>query len=409
MARHRFFPRRSAGEWGLRSVLALLVLVCAYVGVTRSLAAVVMTTDPASAHRLAAGDGRITAALAAQRLIDDQSAGSRPETIRLAKLALRQDATAIRALVALGLAAQLRDEATQARDLFAYAEQLSRRDLQVQLWAIEDAVARDDVADALRHYDIALRAAKGAPDLLFPVLATAIADPRVRPQVVRTLAARPLWAASFIEYVAANAPEPTAAAQLLAAIGADGQPISGIAQSLLVERLVSRGMLTEAWRYYASFRVGVARDQGRDADFSADLDHPTMFDWQSVAANGLVASIQRGFVDFAAPAATSGPLIQQIEMLPPGIYRVDGRTSEIAQSPDALPYWQLLCRAGRELGRVTIPSSIEADGRFTGQFVVPADCPVQTLTLMASASGAIGGLSGQIQTIRVVRADEGQE
>src|SRR3546814_17422634 len=64
--------------------------------------------------------------------------------------------------------------------LLAYSQTLSRRDLRTQLMAIELAVARDDIPSALRHYDIALRTKKNAPDLLFPVLTSALTNPTIR-------------------------------------------------------------------------------------------------------------------------------------------------------------------------------------------------------------------------------------
>lgn len=81
----------------------------------------------------------------------------RREADRLARLALRQDPTAVAALATLGLNAQIRGDTNSARRYFAYSDKLSRRSLTTRLWAIEDAVARDDIPAALRNYDVALR------------------------------------------------------------------------------------------------------------------------------------------------------------------------------------------------------------------------------------------------------------
>jgi hypothetical protein len=56
----------------------------------------------------------------------------------------------------------------------------------------------------------------------------------------------------------------------------------------------------------------------------------------------------------------------------------------------------LRCSDGRELGRVALPNSDEAEGNFAGRFSVPAGCPVQTLVLVAPGSEGVSGLSGQI-------------
>ncbi|MDT9096849.1 hypothetical protein RSW32_26335, partial [Escherichia coli] len=76
--------------------------------------------------------------------------------------------------------AQLHGDVGAARRLFAYGQRLSRRDNSTQLWAIEDAVARNDIPDVLRHYDVALRTSPNLADILYPVLASASADPAIR-------------------------------------------------------------------------------------------------------------------------------------------------------------------------------------------------------------------------------------
>src|SRR3546814_9359723 len=86
--------------------------------------------------------------------------------------------------------------------LLAYSQTLSRRDLRTQLMAIELAVARDDIPSALRHYDIALRTKKNAPDLLFPVLTSALTNPTIRTELVKTLGGRPTWSHDFISHAA---------------------------------------------------------------------------------------------------------------------------------------------------------------------------------------------------------------
>ena len=163
---------RSAAEWGARGALAAVLTVLGYFSVAYTLG-YLLRENPAYAYSLASGDGRVTARLSQAVLTAKPAAPERDRATRLAWLALRQDPTAVRAAITLGLSAQLGGEINGARRLFAYAQALSRRELQTQLWAIEDAVSRDDITGALRQYDIALRTSRKAPDLLFPVLASA--------------------------------------------------------------------------------------------------------------------------------------------------------------------------------------------------------------------------------------------
>ena len=96
--------------------------------------------------------------------------------------------------------------------------------------------------------------------------------------------------------------------------------------------------------------------------------------------------------------------MQQTQLLPPGSYRISGRSRGIDQAERSRPYWVLLCQDGRELGRVEVPNSDVANGEFAGRISVPGDCAVQTLSLIARASDDIAGVSGQIERAMLVPA-----
>lgn len=59
----------------------------------------------------------------------------------------------------------------------------------------------------------------------------------------------------------------------------------------------------------------------------------------------------------------------------------------------------LHCVDGRELGRVTVPASNQANGKFAGRFIVPSGCPVQYLSLIAQPSQSVAGLQGQLDRL----------
>jgi hypothetical protein len=131
-----------------------------------------------------------------------------------------------------------------------------------------------------------------------------------------------------------------------------------------------------------------------------------MLDWVPVNDNSIATSFQRddqgNVFDFTAPASVGGPLLRQVQLLPPGNYRLSGVSDGIEQTATALPYWALSCRKdGREFGRATMPNSAQAGGRFDGRFVVPAECAVQVLTLVAQPSDAVGGVSGRVKRVRL--------
>ncbi|WP_144037356.1 hypothetical protein [Sphingomonas sp. TZW2008] len=383
-----------------------MTAVLGYVGTSHSMAFVTQKTRPALAHRQAPGNGMITAELVEKRYIDDQAKAAQPAIARLARQALQQDPTTVKAVAALGFQAQERGNVPGARRLFAYADRLSRRHILTRLWAIEDAVARNDVPSVLRQYDVALRTSKKTPDILFPPLANAISDATVRDGAVATLARKPIWAPAFVAYVAASGNDPKAVADLLRRINHLGVTVTPEATAVVINRLIGSGSIAAAWQYYAAMRPNADRGRSRDPQFTANLDHPSLFDWVTANESGMSTSIQRGtkggVFDFAVSSGNGGMLLQQLQLLLPGTYRLTGHSSGIEQPDSALPYWVLSCPGRRELGRVIIPSSRRNNGTFTGQFVVPAGCSPQTLALVARPSYQISGVSGQINQVQLV-------
>lgn len=389
----------------MRIPLAVGAAVLGYAAVSQNLAYAMRGAAPETAHAIAPYDGRITALLSEKLSAADVDAHTRGEADRLAKLALRQDATAVPAVATLGINAQIRGDTSAARRIFAYSQFLSRRDLRTQLWAIEDAVARGDVPVVLRQYDIALRTSPVAPDLLFPVLSSAIADSSIRTALVSTLASRPVWSAGFIDHVAAHGIDPGATAKLFAALHHARIPIAQGPPALVVDALVAARRFDEAWTYYSTLRPGADRRASRDPYFHADLETPSVFDWVATNDASVTTSIQsngaRGLFDFSAAPGTGGLLLRQMQMLPVGTYRLQGHGLGIDQPSEALPYWILGCLDGRELGRIVIPNSGQAGKAFGGEFVVPAHCPIQYLSLIARPSEATAGVQGQIDHVQL--------
>jgi hypothetical protein len=401
MAQTGLLARRRPAEWVIRLGLAVLLAAIGYAGVRHALALTARRNNPAQAHGLAPHDGRITALLAERRFVEGRDASSQAAATRLARRALHQDPTAVEAVATLGLQAQVRGRTKEARRLFAYAQTLSRREIQTQLWAIEDAVARNDIPAALRHYDIALTTSKGAPDILFPVLTGALSEPTVRRSLVPILARRPVWASGFIAHAAGSTSDPLSVAALLQALARARVPLSATAQTGVVNNLILGGRIDEGWRYYASLRPNADRRRSRDADFSANLETPSVLDWIPVNDAGIAVSARDGVADFGVPPTSGGVLLRQIQLLPPGTYRLEGRSRGIEQAPRALPYWVLSCRDGREFGRVVVPNSAIAKGVFHGRLTVPRGCPMQTLALVARPSDEITGVTGQIDHVRL--------
>lgn len=396
---------RSPREWAVRGGLAAAALALGYVSTAQTLAYALVRTDPERAFALSPNDGRVAGALAQQ--IAGSEGADRPRADRLARRALAAEPLAVKALTALAIDTQIAGNTPAARRLFVHSEALSRRELGTRLWLIEDAVARGDVPGALRHYDIALRTERSAPELLFPVLSSAISDPAIAAALLDTLKRKPNWADAFVFQLGFTDTDPRVRAAFMESLARSGLKVPPAAQVSVVNALIAAGRIDEAWRLHVGTRRDVARDRSRDPRFSAAIDTPSPFDWNPVTDDsGISASIQSapggGVFDFSVPVTVGGVMLQQAQALPAGRYRLSGRSAEIAQDASAAPYWTLVCGDGRELGRVTVPNSAQDAGRFAGEFTVSGNCPVQFLRLVARPSSATGGLSGRIEQVTLV-------
>jgi hypothetical protein len=394
-------PRgRTYVEWAVRIALAAGIAGLGFGAVTHAFAYRIRGSAPELAYALAPWDGRIAALFSEKLSGAEASIMDRTEADRLAQAALRLDPTAVAAAATLGINADIRGDRTAALRSFAYSEKLSRRELRTQLWAIEDAVKRSDIATALYHYDVALRTSRAAPDLLFPVLSTAIADAPIRTALANRMATRPAWNDLFVAYIAGNGPDARATAALFAALNRHRVPISEIATAALITRLLSENYLDAAWAYYAALTPGADRRMSNDPKFTANRTISAPFDWTPVTDSGISAEIQRdgkdGVFSFLVPVNLGGAVLRQTQLLPPGAYVLTGRSANIERSGRTLLYWMLSCSDGRELGRVNVPPSAQNDGNFAGNFIVPAGCPYQQLTFAVRPSDEPSGVSGQI-------------
>jgi len=406
MSRSDTRNRRSPREWAGRVALASGIAVLAFQSVVFSIAQVATKTKPVFADALAPYDGRLSAAHAGALVTPKASPRNLTEAKSLSRDALYRDPTAVIAAVTLGLSTAVEGNEAHARRLLAYAQMLSRRNDQTQLWSIEDAVAHGNVATAMRWYDATLRTKPRMSDMLYPVLTQAARAPSIRAALVHTLAAKPLWADSYITYAAGQKDDLQSTAMLFLALRARGVAVPEPARATVVNALLDAGLTSEAWSYYATLRPGADRSRARDPRFTALIETPSMFDWTPVNDGSIATSIQRtrdgGSFEFSAPASIGGAVLQQVQTLPPGTYHLAGHSSGIEQETRTLPYWTLTCRGERqELGRVSMPNSTEANGAFSGSFTVPNGCPVQVLTLFVQPSDAISGISGQIDRVKL--------
>ena len=247
------------------------------------------------------------------------------------------------------------------------------RDLQTHLWAIERDVARADTDAALREYDLALRTSPSARDLLFPVLAAAVAEPTVARTLLRRLAAGPAWRSDFLSYMATEPRvAPAQGARFLVEARAGGAVAAPAEVATLAARALDAGDLDTAWRAYRLVRPDADVRLVRDPTFAALSDTPAVFDWTPSNEGGIVARsvVQDGVsrLEFEAEPGTAGAAIEQLERLSPGRYRLTVDAGPLSDGGEMA--WTLSCRGGSELARIAL-----SGGAASRSSRPPSPCP----------------------------------
>lgn len=330
-------------------------------------------------------------------------AASAPEMRRAEQNALKAlaiDPTNVRAVSDIALLRDLQGRREAATGLMRYAERLSRRDLITQLWWIEYMSAQGDVAETLRHFDVALRTSSSAPSILFPILVTASIDPEIAAPLSRLVARRPAWADQFVQQLAQSSPDPAAAASFLGRMASLDAPASGRALATVVDRLIEGGRPDVAFALFSRYRPEAARQPIRNGDFSDTPAEPTAFDW-GFPQEGVSASIDRDGLHVDA-AAGGGVAARQLVRLQPGrrLLRLSYQASEDVGAGGAEPVLSMRC-AGSGLAIAAQPATNA--GSRTLAFDIPSSCPLQILEIAVRGGDGLGSAGATIRELQLVQ------
>ena len=387
----------------LIGVAAVATLATGALAVRNSFSLAMTRGNPVLAARVDSSNGAARGQAALALIQADQSAQGRAAALAEARAAVARDATSAAGLSVVGLASQTRAGSLPA---FTQSQALSRRGLPAQLWLIEDAVTRDDVAEALRHYDIALRTSRSAPSLLFPVLIGAISDRSLLPEIARTLATRPRWGGLYLQQLAQSGTDLPPIATLFQMLNRRGVEPGISASATLYQRLVDAGLIDAAWALYRS-RVPAAQRGGiRNNAFTQSPGAPSPFDWNMADDIQVTARIETGTptgrLVFSGASGEGGDAARQLLLLAPGRHRFRVEIGSLHAPDDARPSLRLVCTpGGAEIARHSLPDADERSVVTAFEAVVPAGCAAQQLILGVQAPTSMDAVEGALTRISV--------
>jgi len=296
------------------------------------------------------------------------------------------------ALRQLAYVASEQGDQKHARELIALSTRLSRRDFGARLWLIEDAVARGDIAGALRHYDIAFRTSSKSAEVLFPTLTAALDDPAIRAAFVPYMKASPPWLPAFLADAIGRSSNPAALALL--GIEAHRFPSSAAYPDLdlrLLEALILK-------RQYGAARDFFLSTGQRDPSLLADarLRAPgqgSPFDWQvfDEAAFGASRGNTGGIAIFAN-AGEQGLVARKLLYLKGGTYRLNVSFNAVSLADKGFVQLRMICLATQSLPVIWTSELLRPveGANLSANVSVAGTCPVQSLEIVA------GGGDGQV-------------
>jgi hypothetical protein len=391
-----------------RLALVLIVaLLGTYLSFAFAVAGVTRNKNPAITLRFIPWEG---VALAKQAdLLFLANVKDPPEFVtELAKKSLHWQALNPAALRLLGYTyPQTGEEGEKARRFIELSAQLSRREAGAQLWLIQRAATYGELPQALSHIDILLKTRPSSSSTLFPILLQGLPDPGFR-KLFRGYMRRPSpWVGSFLSYGVANTADLQSMVKLITEAKGFPDYDTSPAQA---RRLMSR--LDKAGQYEALTKIymlmpGAKPTRLQNPEFDKnDVDEQFgVVGWQSFDGPDAGAAVisekgaPRPQLTLYASASTTRRVASRLLILDPGLYTLSTTIEEADYDRGASMSWQLRCPSRAAGG---LPWSGKLAGAQSSMvIVIPSDCPVQFLDLIASGGQGRVGLEATISNVKL--------
>ncbi len=279
-----------------------------------------------------------------------------------------------------------------AAGMFDHALLLARTEIHALRWSIQRAVTAGDHRQALDRMDMLFRRWPEQIGLIAPAIPAVFADQNGYDAFAERLRASPPWRPALLRALAGEtSTNKVFAAQLLQDLATGPTPPSSAETASLLAGLFRDKQYDLAYRTFLLTLTEPEKELS-GAIFDGTFQRAPsgrLFDWSARQQPGVVVSLPATSgglsVEFAnTPVMRIG--LQQYLKLPAGAYRLEFKASAFSAVMPKSLLWNLACvgPAGA-VAQVEIPDGDYRDRVVTGDFTVPADCPLQLLTLQTRA------------------------
>ena len=400
-------------HWRKTGAFLLATVIVSYFAAANSLANIARRKNPDIALMVSREEPVALTLKADREFQATQTPGALTSVERQAKRALRQQTHNASAIRLLGYVADARGNPLAARRFINMASRVSRRDFGTQIWLIEDAAQKEQLAKALVHYDIALRTTFDSRSILFPTLIGALVREDVRRAFTPYVSKAPPWMLDFIPQAIAQIENPSDMASIMMAANNSARiPQYHNFPNLLLSQLESKRKFSDYRLYYLSL-PGSERQHLTSIDInkSSVLNRYSSIGWQSfggvAVGSSYAATTQKlGFhLQVYARPNSGGLVARKLLFLSEGNYVLSAKYAATQAGSDADLTWQIQCLSQPGSVVFTVTNLPILEGRFSksDKFAIPSNCSTQYLNLLVTDGNSQSGMDTIIEQLQLAR------
>lgn len=328
-------------------------------------------------------------------LVDKLNAGDAPidQLADEARALVTLSSADARGYSLVGAIEERRGDVAAASAFYAAALDHSRTERYALTRMLSLSLDTGDIATATRYFDLLLRRWGEYAKEIAPLANDLINEPEGAAALNRALSQNPSWRRAIVAELLTNSPGTRFVADLLVASQDRGRAwrddlVAGINQ------LLRAGAPGEA---YALFHQTLSPAEANVAGYVFDptFSLPTGrrgFEWTSPDSSTVDASLPASpgspglrmrFLD--SPAKLGRP--SQRLYLPPGPYSLSATATGTALALPKGLFWQVTCAGSKAvLGKLDMLDGTYSSRTVTADFSVPANCPLQSLSLQTGVT-----------------------